>query len=1140
MTVESVDFIPDSTLTRVNSATDPVPDRSHRNIFWLAIATGLIIATACRGLIAGHGTYQVLIDPGIPPDSRLLDSVCANQSTLLTSANLGTRVLYPSSYGICAAIRGALHLHVQAWLISRLMAPTLLWIAAFGGAIVCFQITESLNVSKGSRRALSIVIGSIYALSPFIFDELAASHIYFLVASAVIPFTILLLRSPEHRHPIFSIAAAGLLMALAFSQLQYTILLPILLLLFGLWIGASRRYYRLALLAYVVGLIAELPWVLADLLYPPQVDLSSYFTGPELSALSVSPLNAIRLLGYPTPFFEISSGRMLPVVSAVLAMMFGTAAISWWCLSRWRRAAVGLLIGAVLIYIWGARGAPLYGIWSQAVPTVVTGLLRERYAVLSVIAVFVLLGIASACFYLELRQRWLGLVVGMIFLLFGSWAYWNGHLSIYGTHRTTYPDQGRVAGLIAADQRLDGGSVLTVPFGSIVKEQGWPAFGRSPFSIGGPVSVLDAEGSVSGGATPLVQSLAAALDSVQGCAIARPLLNHLEVRYIVDWKYLIGDSVIDRQLVLNNLAVCGFTPVLSDTYVTVLVDANHRFQHLVRSRYLAVGSENDTLDQTVASAWQSPAVELSPGIPRGSLFPSGSISHLGDRDIDFSQSSGRTQYTEPAFLSQAGRLVGGHLLYSLDGGQMNSGPFTLADGAPVLSSGTDPNVSGPVDIVYKGTSAELPLAGAAQAAVGNIQNADNVSTMTLSSAGITATAGILGTVTITASADVAGLPIPLPVIKSAYYRIEVPIVTRSGTSGSAVLVGNGNVLSSVPIQGDSSTVLLGAEIPSNVVDLYMYIYQPAGGSTTLGTVSGTAYTAIRSLAPIAQPSLDGFATSEATAVQSLPVQPVAPLALGVLQDAALKIQNTNNPHRTSLTNSGVTATATQGTLGPMLSVSDRIDTAGVPIEISGTPGQTITISMECRSSNAAMVRLRLVSGPQDIAATSWADAKAQWATLRLSAVILSGEANPYLYIEVAGQTGRAVTVQFRTISTSLYSPAPTLVSDAELMATAKGPSVLGLVKPSRQWAYLGASYDTFYRLPGSQVVLRLPPSADGIGNAWLIRSPRSSFIVTYAPETVFKSALAIIAFALSTAVLLSLFMAVRRRVRTVNATKEPS
>ncbi len=1081
--------------------------RQHRSVgdvVLLAVGTLLVVLLASRNLIGGHGTYQVLIDPGVPPGTGLLNSVCANQGTLLDSTNLGTRVLYPSSYVLCDAIRLSLFAHVPAWLIARLLEPAFLWLAAFGGSLVTWQLTDHLDLTRERRISLAIITGLIYALSPFVFDELAASHVYYLAASAAVPFMILLCRTSDRLHPGYPVLACGLLCVLALSQVQYVIFLPVILVMFGLWVGEKARFYGIAALAFAVGLIAELPWALPDVLFPPRVNLSGYFTSSDLASLSVTPGNSVRLLGYPTPFFESATNSFLPLVSAVLVLMFALAAVVWWHLSPRRRAGVGLLVGLSILYMWGGRGAPLYGTWSRAVPWALTGLLRERYSLESVVAAFIVLGVGYACSYLEVRWRWIGIGAAALFLTFGSWAFWNGHLGPYGNHRTAYPDQEKVADLVALNQQSQAGSVLTVPFGSIVKEKGWPTFGRSPFSTGGPAAVLDTEGSASGSTGSLVQNLAEVLNTAKGCATALPILQRLEVRYVVDWKYLTGDTPLDRVRVLNNLASCGFQQVLSDADAIVFVNPSIRAKPIT-SRYLAIGSEADPANGSIASAWRSGSVEYSSRPPVQSLFPSGSLAHLGRRNITFTPNVGGIGYIEPALLSRSGDLVGGQLGYEMKARGSISSQLTFADGAPLLATGSDPNVSGPVDTVYRGSEVILPLGSAAVGAVGHVQDTRDVSGNTPAVAGISAVAGASDSVTLRAASDEAGLPIPLPLVKPGYYRIHVPVDSSSGPRGSVELVGNGNiVLASVPLSGAGKTVLLAGEVPSDIETLFLYVYQPAGGTTTIGRMDGVASAAVRALAAIDQPTMGAFEAVHRKVLLPAPVAKPTLVQLPAITNAASQVQNIDNWQHYSLARAGIAASVVSSDLGPVLEVKDRVDSAGVPLALSGSPGDRLSVAVQFRGSDGSRVRLRVVSGALEAGSSAWKASDSRWNSIKLSTVILGGEGDPYLYLDVTSRTGHEVTVQFRSVISSLVPATQMLVSDAALTSSrTRGPTPRFRLS-DRHWVYLGAAYDPFYQLSSAQVLSRLAPSADGIGNVWLIGSSPSSLSVTYLPETEFK------------------------------------
>jgi hypothetical protein len=161
--------------------------------------------------------------------------------------------------------------------------------------------------------------------------------------------------------------------------------------------------------------------------------------------------------------------------------------------------------------------------------------------------------------------------------------------------------------------------------------------------------------------------------------------------------------------------------------------------------------------------------------------------------------------------------------------------------------------------------------------------------------------------------------------------------------------------------------------------------------------------------------------------------------------------------------------------------------------------------------------------------------------MKLSAVVLGGEADPYLYLEVASLTTHETTVQFRSVSTAVVSPAQMLVSDASLAETPTGRSGPRLQGSDRHWVYLGTDYDRFYQLSGVKVVHRLAPSADRIGNVWLIRSSPSSLSVTYLPTTEFTWELAgvICVFALALFGLLALTIQGLRRRRQAAPTTVP-
>lgn len=1084
----------------------------------LLLLTATIVLVASRGLLAGHGTYQMLIDPGLPPSSRLLGSICARQDTLLTSTNLGTRVLYPSSYIFCGVVRFALWSQIPGWMISRLAGPLLLWAAAFGASILCFRYTGSHVASTSRAAILSAAVGSLYALSPFTFDELAASHIYYLVATAAIPFLLVILARRPGRITAFHLLTAGLLASLIFSQVQYFIILPLVLVIFGLWTGVTLQYYINGLAAFTIGILAQLPWSLPDLIYPVQITISNYFTPSDLVGLSVSPLNAIRMLGYPTPFYEITTGIMLPIVSTVLVSMFLISVISIWHLSVARRMSVGAIILLVIVYVWGARGAPFYAQWSRLLPFELTGLLRERYSLLAVISVFVVLGFASACFHVEQRYRWMGLSSAVIGLVIGAWGFWNGHLGPYGINRSTYPDQSRVSSMIASYQRTAGGSVLTIPTGSIVEERGWPAFGRSPFSLGGPATVLDSEGA-SVNVADLVGTLATTLSTIQGCRAAEPLLTELNVRYVVDWKYLVGNTKINRTLVLENLKHCGFRTVYSDVQSLVLMDSALRFPQQTSSRYITVGSQGTGSNAGLASLWNSPEINLAPNVKRARLLPIGGVAHIGTRNIDFKGGLKSLQWEEPVLDSQGGGLEGGRLLYELQENRLNAGQLVFSDGAPILHAGVDLNVSGPVNKIYLGKRVVLPLTDAAASASANLQDTSNVHGATLAESGIAAVIGNSGTVTLKASADEAGLPIRLPIHRSAYLDIAIQILSNAGTHAWAALVVNGTEdLYTTPARGAPGLLVLEGTVPANTASLYIYIYQPAGGEVTIGTISGE-YFVVTSHVPVTQLAPSGFKFSRTTPYrQPLPLA-TTKLSATSLELAAANVQNVDNVDRLSLAAAGVAASVAQTPQGPILKIHDRYDSAGVGIQVIAASGDTVCGTLRHRGSSLSSARMLLILGNEVIGATNWIASEVRWSSTKLCATVPSTGANPYLYIDARSQSGHTSLVEFKDLSIEIFGPLPTIIPDARLTINYVRHSHFIVSAPSRDWVYLHTAYDKYYSLPAGLAVLRFPSSPNGLGNTWLAVHPISGTRIVYKPKVLFLHLLGIFRY-----ILLSFFV----------------
>src|SRR5207302_9401948 len=130
--------------------------------------------------------------------------------------------------------------------------------------------------------------------------------------------------------------------------------------------------------ASLAGLIPHLPWILALAVFPPAVNLASYVPASSDPRTAINPTDALRLIGYVTPFVEMSVrswyqwwfiASFVVLIVSILGLLRIPAA---------RGIPVVAIVALVLIYQAGQSG-PGFSEWWPRLPLVIQATFRERY-----------------------------------------------------------------------------------------------------------------------------------------------------------------------------------------------------------------------------------------------------------------------------------------------------------------------------------------------------------------------------------------------------------------------------------------------------------------------------------------------------------------------------------------------------------------------------------------------------------------------------------------------------------------------------------------------------------------------------------------------------------------------------------------
>ncbi len=837
-------------------------------------ASALAVLFLFRGLVFGTGGYQLYVDAALPSSRSLLLRTCDLSVGLWSSANLGVRNLYPSEYLICAPINGLIRIGVPAWMISRLLPVLCLVVAAAGMTAFVLRITNHLDPPSGPeavqfRAAVAAIVGTTYASGPYSVTELIAGHFLYLIAIACVPWAALCLLSRFSR-PV-RIVSAGAILALALVQTQFLLIVPVVLACIAILLW--RRAVLLdGALAFATALVAHLAWIVPLVLYPDRLS-TAYVLPGTAQKFAVLPLDAVRQLGYVTPFPQLAAGHLRGVWTFALwaLPLLGVLGL----LALRTRVVVGL--GLVLIltgYVeWSAK-APLGSLQSRTFPFGLQALLRERYS-LTYIMLFLFSVLAMVAVTLNSRRAQRGHVpslrlmslVGAAVVFVATLPLLNGHLAQYGSHRESFADEERVAAIIDSH---GGGTTMTIPLGSIVRGPGWAMLGRNPFSLGGPPGVVDTEGPPDAAADPVIRETANELEGSAASLVLPDLLNMLDVRFVVFWKQLVGDASADPMRVENNLRQVG-AQILDDTSRDELWELPARFGHgkrpavTVAPRILLV-SQGNVAGSVLASKTWNAAIATGQGADIESIAHQARVPALVPccRSIQTTRAGNSLRLVEPIISTTNGHMTG----RAFAGVVSADVPVHLEDGTPI-PMGTSVEFSlGPPDTVYYGRtgphavtepagairlvqqpgyvalpsilkyqfqgsiwSESLPISDA----VNRVQDTYNVHRLTLAQAGIGERTGCGSAppcITATVKRDEVGLPFELPSFPGTY-DLTIRAQATSGTRASASIVIGGRTIGTTTVPIPSTGKWTDVRVSSNSnpgQSFYLYVYARKNGA----------------------------------------------------------------------------------------------------------------------------------------------------------------------------------------------------------------------------------------------------------------------------------------------------------------------
>ena len=325
--------------------------------------------------------------PYLRHDWRIADDAAAMRSTIASmwepwlAYGIGEPQPYPTFFLVGFALT------LFAWL-----PPVVIVAAIVAAGVACAAVgAASYARLRGAPIAASVAVAAFAALNPWVYSKLVAGHLLMVLAYGLWWLLVAELARPHPR------AILPLLAALAVTQIEFLVLgaVPLVVVL-------ARKRQAGALVAFVA---AALP-ILAGLLAEYGAIRSTPYLLPWQIASAVPAGGALVLRGY-----EFAYDRAFDTIELALIAL---AAVGIVGLALARRKpftpAIAILAAFAIVY-GGAATSVLSAPYAWLVLHVVeSGVFREQYDLLAVVAIAYAAGIAEFCVAVPSGARAIALV----------------------------------------------------------------------------------------------------------------------------------------------------------------------------------------------------------------------------------------------------------------------------------------------------------------------------------------------------------------------------------------------------------------------------------------------------------------------------------------------------------------------------------------------------------------------------------------------------------------------------------------------------------------------------------------------------------------------------------------------------------
>jgi hypothetical protein len=850
--------------TEADHPTRGISLKKHEFASYLTAILFVLLFT--RGLLAGRGTYQLYVDPALPPSTDLLRGVIAAHTHLWSSYNLGSRITYPSEFLFDEGVRLALALRIPAWAISRLLPVVLVCMASIGMIFFLYRARATLREfvpipGPWAQFTLFTALSLLYAMGPLAFTEIVAGHLLYVTALAAFPWAAGFWVMTGRR---WTIGAMGLLLAVAFVQIHFMAMIPPLLLILAFSL-ASSDLLRRAVAGCIIGLLPHLAWLVPLLVYPlDRINLSNYVDPGTVKRFSVSPLSAIRGLGYLFPFVETSIQGLsrfiwlpitfvVPIAAIVLPAFRSSARHAVPALrTSMRLWPIYSLLFFTVLYEAGSR-TPAYIVLRLIDRGVVSAFFRERYHLTFVTLFLLLFLLLLLCLRVESWRARAGSVIAICAAAGSIWQFANGHLGEYGVVRESFAAESAAARYL---ETLPPAGTLVIPSGSIAKRSGWFEWGRDPLFLGGPGFTLDVEGDPSALALPMFRNIVTEIESgfTSKLESVGQLLNLLHIRYAITRPSVKSLLPAQMQFAESNLAALGFSPIWGTGNIKIWENKSIRPVGMDVTGSVAIAAADPASTQRAASLWRAsivfPADNTTPVARVLDQLPSQVQSlALDPRPVQIASDGHHLTLTEPLLVRRDSHWRLAQRSFVLQ----HSPDTTLSIDGHVFSRRASHHtylISGPINEVWRAFHSPMLLPDSYfEHVVPPLQDARKTDRRNFQQAGLKAAlvpGGTSGTsaLSVQAKAHTAGVPMALP-DSTGTYSISIDSRYISGISARLDIVVNGTehlLDQKIPASPGWVTNRLQFRVPASAQTVYLYLYVDGADD---GTRSETLFDNLR-------------------------------------------------------------------------------------------------------------------------------------------------------------------------------------------------------------------------------------------------------------------------------------------------------